>query len=178
MKSRAKRSTRPRTVRPSHRRSKFARCPPRPKARTVPPLRWRGPCGRTTAAPNHHHFKRLCAQQTAASLGPPAWSRSPHGRLRAGGPSASKAPSHHAAFLPQMVSFRRRPPPADQREQRSDDVTRQRSSSSGEPPPEASSADQRKGNGPCSTLPRHCALQQSQATATGDGMTLSSSFPP
>jgi hypothetical protein len=49
---------------------RFARCPPRPKARTVPPLRWRGSCGRATEASIHHPLQEAESEHTAASLVP------------------------------------------------------------------------------------------------------------
>jgi hypothetical protein len=46
--------------------------PPRPQARTVPPLRWRGPCGRATAAPNYHPPWKGCAPADCRFACPPS----------------------------------------------------------------------------------------------------------
>jgi hypothetical protein len=84
--------------------------PLRPQARTEPPFRWRGPCGRATAVPSRHPPWKGCAPAECRFACPPAWSRSPP-RLSPRWGHAPDLTIHPASLVPQVGS-RRRPPVA------------------------------------------------------------------
>jgi hypothetical protein len=84
--------------------------PPRPQARTVPPLRWRGPCGQATAAPDGHPPWKGCAPADCRFACPPSVEPLAPRSAPRWGDMRLGLTIHLASLAPQRVGSRRRPP--------------------------------------------------------------------